>query len=142
MAGKTERRRRQRIDVALPIKIEYNKQRLLAETKNISVLGTYLETDKEIPIGIALDIEIEIPNLNLRETGERKQISCKGAAFRCQPIVSEESKNRYGIGIFFRSFARGEEKAISKCIEYFLQQESEKGKIYTHKRKQKTKGGK
>ncbi|TRZ48967.1 MAG: hypothetical protein D4S01_09425, partial [Dehalococcoidia bacterium] len=125
--------------VALPIKIEYNKQRLLAETKNISVLGTCLETDKEIPIGAALDIEIEIPKLSLRETGEKRWISCKGAAFRCQPIVSEKSKGRYGIGIFFRSFAGGEEKAIAKYIEYFLQQESEKGKIYMRKRKHESK---
>lgn len=138
MARTRERRRRQRIDVALPIKIEYNNEKISAQTKNISILGTYLEADKEIPLGTTLDVGIEIPKSG--------QVSCKGVAFRCQPIVSAEPKSRYGIGIFFRTFAKGREKEISKYINYFLLREKKRGKIYMRRRKRmlkpKRKGGK
>ena len=60
MARIKERRRRRRIDVALATKIEYNKKKIKTQTKNISLLGTYLQNDKEIPIGTALDIAIKI----------------------------------------------------------------------------------
>ena len=146
MASKFERRRRKRIDVALPIKIEYNKERLSAETKNISDLGTYIEIDKKIPIGTTLDIRLEIPKKKLKRGGEKKLVNCKGVAFRCHPALSPESKKRYGIGIFFRSFLKSGEKDLSNYIDYILLEEKRKGKIYMRKRKRKAmikrKGGK
>lgn len=138
MARKNERRRRQRIDVVLPIKIEYNKVKISAETKNISVLGAYLETAKEIPIGTSLDIRIEVPKAAPVKADKKKRVSCKGVAFRCQPTGPQEPKNQYGIGIFFRSFLRSGEKELSKYIDYFLLQEKKIGKIYMRKRKRKT----
>lgn len=140
MASPKERRKRRRIDVALPIRIEYNKEKISAETENISVLGTYIQTGKEIPIGTTLGIEIEIA-----KAGKVKQISCAGVAFRCRPSGSSEPKKQYGTGIFFRSFLENGEKELSAYIDYILSEEKKIGKIYMRKIRQKQlkqKGGK
>ncbi|MBL7092125.1 MAG: PilZ domain-containing protein [Candidatus Omnitrophica bacterium] len=141
-----ERRRRQRVDIALPIRIKYSREEILGRTKNISVLGTYLEADKEIPIGTTLDIKIRIPETGQRQAGKSREIRCAGIAFRCQPGASSEPENQYGIGIFFRSFSERGEKNLSKYIDYTLSEEKKMGKIYMRKRKKeqrqsKRKGG-
>lgn len=142
-----ERRRRQRVDTALPIRIKYSREKILGRTKNVSVLGTYLEADKEIPIGTTLDIKIRIPETGQRQAGKGREIRCAGIAFRCQPSGSLEPENQYGIGIFFRSFSERGEKDLSKYIDYTLSEEKRMGKIYMRKRKRKQrqskrKGGK
>ncbi len=132
-----ERRRRKRVDVALAIKIEYNNKKVFAKTKNISVLGTFIETDKKIPTGVSLNIGIRIPQTGFKKSGASRQINCAGVAFRRQPVFPEEIKKQYGIGIFFRSFFAEGEKKLSKYIDYILLQEQELGKIYIRKRKQR-----
>jgi hypothetical protein len=140
-----EKRKRQRIDVVLPIKLEYNQKRLLAKTKNISVLGTYIEVGKAIPIGTAITIKINIPCAKSLKAKTNKEIKCAGTIFRCQPIASLESQKQYGIGIFFRFFFENGEKDLSRYIDCLFLQEKKLGKIYIRKRKQKQiikKGGK
>lgn len=127
-----EKRRCQRVSISLPIQIEYNKEKIPAKTKNISMLGTYLESEKEVPRGTALKVKIGVP--------EDKKIKCSGIAFRCQPTGSLGSKNQYGIGIFFRSFLGQGEKDLSNYIDCILSQEKKIGKIYIRKRRRK--GGK
>ena len=136
MARVRERRRRQRVDVALPIKIGYNSRGIKAQSKNISVLGTYLEADKEIPIGTTLNIKIKIPKTGAGISKKSKEIGCLGIAFRCQPISSSGSKKQFGIGIFFRSFLEKGEQNLSSYIDHVLLQEKEIGKVYMRKRKQ------
>lgn len=145
MARIREKRRRKRVDVELPIEIEYDKEKISARTKNISELGTYIETDKEIPAGTTLDIGINIPKTGFVKLDKVKQINCSGITFRCQPIDSLESKKQYGTGIFFRSFLRSGEKDLSICIDYILLQEKKRGKLFMRRKKQKLskrKGGK
>ncbi|UCB56508.1 MAG: PilZ domain-containing protein [Candidatus Omnitrophota bacterium] len=139
-SGARERRRRRRVDVALAIKIEYNTEKIITRTKNISVLGTYLEIDKEIPIGTALDIKVKIPKTGHKKTV--KEIDCAGVIFRSQPIASLGPTSQYGTGIFFRSFSGNGEKVLSKYIDYVIEEEKKKGKIYTRKRKKKQKHSK
>ncbi len=145
MASARERRRRKRVDVTLLITVEYGKEKILARTKNISVLGTYIESNKEIPIGTPLDIGINIPKGGLVKLDKGKQTNCSGIAFRCQPTHSLEPTKQYGIGIFFRSFLKTGEKDLSNYINYVLLQEKERGKIFMRRRKErlsKQKGGK
>ena len=140
-----ERRRRQRADVALTLKIEYNKEGILTKTKNINALGTYTEIAKEIPVGTDLNIRIELPKRGCAKAGRPKKINCAGVVFRCQPVFSAEGKNQYGIGIFFRSFLEKGEKELSGYVDYLLLQERKIGRMYMRKRKQKLlkeKGGK
>ncbi len=132
MAQRTERRRRRRIDVALPIKIEYNKEKISARIKNISLLGVYLESDKEIPVGTALNIWVDVPKT---QAIPGRQINCRGVVFRCQSLAGLEPKARYGVGIFFRSFLEGAEEALGGYIDNVLWQEKMEGRIYTRRRK-------
>ena len=136
VAHEKERRRRKRVDVALPIKIEYNKGQLLERTINISTLGTYIEADREIPIGTALDIDLEIPKPGVKAT-DKAHVLCSGVAFRCQLTSNLNSRNRFGIGIFFRSFYEGGEEELSQYIDYVISEEKKKGKIFMQKRQQK-----
>jgi len=140
VARRKERRRRKRIDVAIPIEIAYNKEKILAQTKNISVLGTYIEIKKRIPAGTSLDIKIKLPRTNTLKASEDRQINCQGVTFRSGLIGLGEAKNQYGIGIFFRAFLKDGEGDLSKYIDGVLKQEKKMGKIYTHKRRRK--GGK
>ena len=141
MARRKERRRHQRIDVALPVKIEYNEAVVSAKTKNISLLGAYIEIDRKFSIGAPLNIAIKVPKIERGRLTGQKRIDCRGAAFRCQPRAGPESQ--YGIGIFFRSISREGEKTLSRYINYVLAQEKKEGKIYMRKRKLlKRKGGK
>ena len=137
MAPVKERRRRQRIDASLAMKIKYNKQLISTETKNISTLGAYVETDRAIPIGTTLDIRIEIPKTTGLRQIQAKRISCRGAVFRTQAIGTLQAEHKYGIGIFFRSFFQGGERNLQRFIRYMLSREEKKGKIYIRKRKQK-----
>ncbi|MBN3038010.1 MAG: PilZ domain-containing protein [Candidatus Omnitrophica bacterium] len=136
-----ERRRRKRVDVALPIKIEYNRERLAEATVNISTLGTYFESDNEIPIGTALDMVLEIPKPKM-QTAEPVHICCSGVVFRCQLTGNRDSKSRFGIGVFFRSFEEGGEESLSQYLDHVISEEKIKGKIFMQKRQeQKRKGG-
>lgn len=132
-----ERRRRQRIDVALPIEIVYNKEKIFARTKNISVLGTYLWAEKEVPRDVILDIRIKVPEKGPGQTRKIRKIGCVGVAFRCQATAATEPDKRYGIGIFFRSFLKEGEKDLADYIDYILLQEKKTGKIFMRKRKQR-----
>ncbi|MCQ9208700.1 MAG: PilZ domain-containing protein [Omnitrophica bacterium] len=132
-----ERRRRRRIDVAIPIEIAYNKEKVAAQTKNVSILGTYIEIDKEIPTGTSLEIKIKIPATTNADIKNR-QINCQGFAFRSHHLGL--TKSQYGTGIFFRAFLKNGEGDLSRYIDYVLKQEKKMGKIYTHKRRRK--GGK
>jgi hypothetical protein len=133
-----ERRRRRRIDIGLPIEICYNNNRILAETANISILGAYLQSNKEIPIGTALTVTLKIPGLRKVKPVNSRQIGCTGVVFRCQDILPSGT---YGIGIFFRAFSKDNERVLSRYIDHILLQEKQKGKIFIHKQMRR-KGGK
>lgn len=131
---KKERRRCLRIDVALPIQIRYNTKEIVTATKNISVLGTYVEISEELPAGAGLTIQLKLSEKNLSADRE-SQISCSGVVFRCQPILSEEPGNKYGVGVFFRSFSQTGEKTLADYIERVILLEQKAGKIYMRKRR-------
>ncbi|MBN2096875.1 MAG: PilZ domain-containing protein [Candidatus Omnitrophica bacterium] len=145
MAQIKERRRHHRIDVNLPITVAYQQKIISSNTKNISILGTYIESNQEITRGMSLDICLTLPKEDLKRR-KSKQINCQGIVFRTQPLTSAGPKSRYGIGIFFRSFLKKGEKELLRYINYALEQERKIGKIIIKKRNKrkllKQKGGK
>lgn len=130
-----ERRSRKRVDVALPIKMTYNNgEQIICLTKNLSILGTYIEVNKKVPIGTAFEIEIDASVTEA--SSQSKLIKCRGVSFRCQSIVVDK-RSMYGIGVFFRSFSEGGENNLSEYIDYFQLEEERKGKMYIEKMKEK-----
>ena len=116
-----EKRKERRIKVALPIKIiRQNNVEAVGTTENISRLGAYLKTDKEIPLGTDIDVILEIPvytqDLSLGGT-----INCRGNIFRCKLTRESESKKYYGIGIFFTHFLKPiDREKLSKYIDFLI----------------------
>lgn len=129
-----ERRRRKRVDVALPLKIEYNKEWLPATIKNISILGAYVQAGKELPIGAELKVDLEIPSAAGVPT-TMAHVSCTAVVFRCQFTGSGGEQGCFGTGIFFRSFHKGGEEQLSRYIDRILLEEKIKGLKFMEKRK-------
>jgi hypothetical protein len=121
-----EKRRERRLKVRLPIAINYpDNPPISSQTENISRLGTYVEVEQEIPMGVHLDITIEIPAYTnaLSLTGE---VKCRGDVFRCNLAREVESKKIYGLGIFFTTFLSDEDRdKLSKYIDFLILKEQE-----------------
>jgi hypothetical protein len=121
-----ERRKERRIKVRLPITINHpNSRPINAHTENISLLGTYIEIEQEVPLGAKLDITVEIPayTSNPSLTGN---VRCGGDVFRCDLSREVESRKLYGHGIFFTDFSTEEDrKRLSKYIDFLIKKEQE-----------------
>ena len=134
-----EKRKERRIKVALPIKITHGDNlTVIGKTENISRLGAYLETDKELSVGIDVDISLEIPGYtkNLSLTGK---IGCKGNIFRCNLVRESGPKEYYGTGVFFTDFLSSADRdKLSKYIDFLTLKEDkdikEGIKRWQHKR--------
>jgi len=121
----TEKRKERRIKVNLPIKITYpGHPEINAETGNISLLGAYIETDEQIPLGTDADIVLQIPSC-AGAAGLSGEVRCKGNIFRCHPLRREpETAAHFGTGIFFTGFSRRAERdKLSRYINFLIEQE-------------------
>ncbi|MFH1339514.1 MAG: PilZ domain-containing protein [Candidatus Omnitrophota bacterium] len=122
----TERRRERRIKVRLPITMSPpDSAPINAYTENISLLGTYLEIEREIPLGTKLDMTIEVPPYsgNSSLTGS---VRCGGDVFRCNLAREFESRKLYGHGIFFTGFSTGGDRnKLSKYVDFLIRKEQE-----------------
>lgn len=119
-----EKRKERRIRVALPIKITYqNNLMVVGKTENISRLGAYLEIDKELPVGIDVDINLEIP-IYTKDLSLTGKIRCKGDIFRCNLVRESGPKKYYGTGVFFTDFLNlADRDKLSKYIDFLTSKE-------------------
>ncbi len=121
--GKMERRQKHRIEAALALEIFYAASKLEATSKNISMLGTYLENEQEIKTGTDVEIIIHIPAYG----HYRKPIGaikCHGVIFRSAPLIKPNSPAIFALGIFFISFdSKGDSDKLSDYIDYMVSKE-------------------
>ena len=119
-----EKRKERRIRVGLPIKIIYqNNIEVAGKTENISRLGAYVEIDREIPLGVDVDVTLDIPEYSegLSLTGG---IRCSGNIFRCHLARESELKKYYGVGVFFTDFSPPTDKdKLSRYIDFLILKE-------------------
>ena len=102
-----------------------NTPQINAYTENISLLGTYVEIEQEIPLGAKLDITIEIPAYT-DVSSLTGNVRCRGDVFRCNFAREVESRMIYGHGIFFTRFSSEEDRnKISKYIDFLVLKEQE-----------------
>lgn len=121
-----EKRKEHRIKARLPIKISFPGQEIKGRTSNLSRLGAYVEINKEVPPGTALDITLTIPNY-ARDLSLSGEVKCTGSVFRCGLESEENSRKYYGIGIFFTGFVSTEDRdKLSRYIDFLILEE-EKG---------------
>lgn len=120
-----EKRKEHRIKASLPIKISCpGGVAVCAETGNISFLGAYVETNKEIPLGADADIILQVPQYS-KDPGFSGEVRAKGNIFRCNSVKREaEEQNLFGIGIFFTGFAqKSDREKLSRYINFLVSQE-------------------
>jgi hypothetical protein len=133
-----ERRKEHRLRSNLPIKIVcQNGTEIISRTENISRLGTYVETDRDIPTGERVDLTIEIPVYD-QDISFSGQIECKGSVFR-SGLSRQFQKNRvYGIGIFFTFFNNREAKEkLSRYMDFLASKEEQDIKEGLRRRKER-----
>lgn len=124
MVKGTEKRKERRIRVSLPVKIFYQKLEVAGQTENISRLGAYVETNKEMPMGAELEMLLKIP-ARTKEDSLAKDIRCRGSVFRSGLIREENAKKYYGLGIFFTDFPQQTDKGkLSEYIDFLILQEN------------------
>lgn len=121
-----ERRREKRLRARLPVRIgDADGQQIYARTENISILGTYIEIEQEIPLGKKIDLSIEIPSYT-NDSFLTGNVGCRGDVFRCDLIKEIESRSFYGVGIFFIDFPDGQDRnKLLKYIEFLILKEQE-----------------
>ncbi len=120
-----ERRRRKRVKVQLPVRLDYNDNEALALTKNVSLLGTCLEMDKEILPGTRVALSLDIPKYSDDDKliGEVKG---EGAVVRCSSLAEEPAKTpSYELGIFFSNFLPQGEEKLFNYLQYISKKEEE-----------------
>ena len=122
----TEKRKERRIRANLPIKMLYNNNiEVISRTENISLLGTYVEIDREIPVGTGLKVILYIPKYT-PDLSLNAEVNCKGNVFRCNLARELGSKQYYGIGIFFMSFLNKIDRdKLSKYIDFLILNENQ-----------------
>lgn len=124
MAKGIEKRKERRMRVSLPAKIFYQKLEVAGQTENISRLGAYVETNKEIPMGAELEMSLKIPAYTKGESLVQ-DIRCRGSVFRSSLIREENTKKYYGLGIFFTDFSQQTDRGkLSKYIDFLTLQEN------------------
>ncbi|MBM3255549.1 MAG: PilZ domain-containing protein [Candidatus Omnitrophica bacterium] len=120
-----EKRKEKRIRVKLPIKISYGDIKITGETENISRLGAYVETTKEIPLGAGLEIGLSIPIYG-KDSSLAGGIRCKGSVFRSSLTREEGPVKYYGLGIFFTDFLQqADRNKLSSYIDFLVLKEEE-----------------
>ena len=121
-----EKRRERRLKARLPIRISCpDSPQIFTQTENISRLGAYIEIEQEIPLGVHLDITIEIPAYT-NDSALIGAVRCKGDVFRCNLVREIESKRFYGLGIFFTDYSGEQDRnKLSKYIDFLIFKEQE-----------------
>lgn len=56
-----ERRSHSRIPVQVRVRIQYTGQEFMAESRNLSAGGVFLETDRKVPVGTRVRMQFTIP---------------------------------------------------------------------------------
>ena len=113
-----EKRKYQRVDYNLPIKLSDSEFDIVTETKNISASGAYCSVDTEIPTMTKMRIILLIP-LKRSTKKHVRRINCEGIVVRNQPVRSN-GRHYYDIGIYFNDIKEKDRKAILSYINSVL----------------------
>jgi len=115
-----ERRKERRLRANVPVKIIYNGSEFSGTTRNISNLGAYVETSREVPLGAEIEITLHIP---------RAKILCSASIFRSNAITRATGQDKYGLGLFFTHFdSIAEEAELQDYLDSLIAKEEQEAK--------------
>ena len=105
----SERRRRIRFRATLPIRIHTAESNIHGQTRNVSLLGASVITDRPATEGISATAEIDLP-------GNGLPIRMEGTIVRSIPL-NLPGESRYEVGVFAMRFHDHDETRLSQYLE-------------------------
>ncbi len=123
----SERRRQKRIRARLPVRFDYNNNEASALTKNISLLGTCVDLDREVLPGTRIALSLDIPQYT-NDSSLTGEVRGEGAVVRCFPVKNEDkqaSEPLYELAIFFSDFTPPGEEKLDKYLDYAVEKEEQ-----------------
>ena len=114
-----ERRRAQRVDANLAIRISGAPGASKGETLNISTNGVYFKSPTYIEPMTKVQLELMIPDPSSTE-GEETSITCEGVVVRVEPEREDPSVSVYNAAVFFTFLPEATQKLITKYIKRTL----------------------
>ena len=112
-SGFAEKRRHQRVENSIPLKISAADADFVTESRNISCSGVYCKVDKYLEPMTKLNILLLLP---IRKGNKitTKKISCGGVVVRTENILNDEGFNA---AIFFNDIHARDSRALAEYVE-------------------------
>ena len=120
-----EARRGRRVRAILPAQLVCGTEQYSTQTENVSLLGTYVQLEREIPSGTQAKLI-----LDLSGTSEGGQVQCEGVVVRCENLRPD----LFGLGIFFNQFLEDGEAKLDRLIDLLLKKQNEEAQRYFEER--------
>ncbi len=121
MADATDRRRGERVDAKLKLRVELSAAGAVAdlETINISTSGVYFRSDHHIApmTKLAMALELVVP-----DSGDARVavLRCEGLVVRTQPEEPSPDADGYEIAVFFTGIDADGKRILEDHISYLL----------------------
>lgn len=122
MNDSIERRRSQRVDARLRLKMDLDEgQAASLETINISTSGVYFRSDHYLApmTKLQLGIEVSVPGPTAGET-DLALVSCEGLVVRVQPEAPDAKTDEYEVAVFFTSVDTEGQQILADHIELLM----------------------
>jgi len=114
---KVERRKHQRVEQKIPLKIKDEGFDTISVTKNISCSGVFCQVDGYFPLLSKVKIVLLLPS---EEKSKAHPIHLEGVVVRSEPVKSSANSNCRNIGIFFSKIKKQDMTKISAYINSIL----------------------
>lgn len=113
----SERRKDQRVDNNIPVKICRDGGDIVTETMNVSRSGAYCCVNQSIAPMTRLKIHLLLSSGNGGGKSRARKISCEGVVVRCEPAMEDK---RYNIAIFFSDITSRDANSLTDYVNGFL----------------------
>ncbi len=113
-----ERRKSQRLENNIAVKICTDDFDVVTETRNLSCTGAYCKIDKHLDPMTKLKVHFLLP-LKKKDKIITKKVSCQGVVVRTDP---QPAGDHYNVAIFFNDMSLRDKKSIAEYINSLLPQ--------------------
>jgi c-di-GMP-binding flagellar brake protein YcgR len=111
-----EKRKHQRTDTILPIKIYKRGLDVITETRNISCSGIYCRINKPLPLMSKVGITLLLPTHSGNKVCTKK-IKCNGVVVRSEPVIVEDADSAcQNIAVFFTDLSGKDKNKIDQYV--------------------------
>ena len=111
-----ERRKDQRVDNNIPVKICRDGGDIVTETMNVSRWGAYCCVNQSIAPMTRLKIHLLLSSGDGGKT-RTKKISCGGVVVRCEPAAEDK---RFNVAIFFSDVTSRDAHSLTDYVNRFM----------------------